>query len=70
MKLIKLAVIFILTFFTITVFASVSVHGYTKGNGTYVTPHHRSDPNSTRLDNWSTKGNINPYTGKAGDKNP
>lgn len=45
------------------------VKGYTKKNGTYVAPHYRSDPNGTKLDNWSTKGNYNPYTGKAGTKN-
>jgi len=49
---------------------SVYVHGYTKKNGTYVAPHHRSAPNHTKSDNWSTKGNINPYTGKVGTKNP
>ena len=51
-------------------FADVYVNGYYKGNGTYVQPHYRSDPNSSRLDNWSTRGNINPYTGKRGNLNP
>ena len=51
-------------------FADVFVNGYYKSNGTYVQPHYRSDPNSTRLDNWSTRGNINPYTGKRGYMNP
>lgn len=56
--------------FAITVpqFAQVRVKGYTKRDGTYVAPHYRSNPNSTKLDNWSTKGNINPYTGEAGTK--
>jgi hypothetical protein len=45
------------------------VRGYVKKNGTYVAPHFRSSPNRTTLDNWSTKGNINPYTGKIGSKN-
>ena len=54
--------------FTMPQFAQVKVRGYTKKNGTYVAPHYRSNPNSTKLDNWSTKGNINPYTGKAGTK--
>lgn len=48
----------------------VRVQGYTKRNGTYVKPHYRTAPNATKSDNWSTKGNINPYTGKAGTKNP
>lgn len=50
-------------------FAQVYVKGYYRKNGTYVQPHYRSSPNSTKLDNWSTKGNINPYTGIAGTKN-
>ena len=47
----------------------VYVRGYFKSDGTYVQPHYRSAPNSTRLDNWSTKGNVNPYTGKLGTRN-
>ena len=50
--------------------APVRVRGYTKRNGTYVKPHYRTAPNATKLDNWSTKGNVNPYTGKPGTKNP
>ena len=50
--------------------ADVYVQGYYKNNGTYVQPHYRSSPNSTTLDNWSTKGNVNPYTGKAGTRDP
>lgn len=46
----------------------VHVHGYSRGNGTYVAPHMRSGPDSTKLNNWSTKGNVNPYTGKVGTK--
>jgi hypothetical protein len=50
--------------------AQVSVKGYYKSNGTYVQPHMRSSPNNTRADNWSTIGNINPYTGQKGTANP
>lgn len=42
------------------------VKGYTKSNGTYVDGYNRSKANSTKSDNYSTKGNVNPYTGKAG----
>lgn len=49
---------------------SHSVRGYYRSNGTYVAPHHATNRNGTKLDNWSTKGNVNPYTGKAGTKNP
>jgi hypothetical protein len=50
--------------------AQVSVKGYFRSNGTYVQPHTRSAPNNTRADNWSTIGNINPYTGQKGTTNP
>lgn len=46
------------------------VNGYYKSNGTYVRPHYRTSPNSTNLDNYSTKGNVNPYTGKRGTVEP
>ena len=48
--------------------ADVSVRGYQRKDGTYVAPHVRSSPNGTASDNWSTKGNVNPYTGKVGTK--
>lgn len=41
--------------------------GITK-TGTYRPPHLRTSPNKTKVDNWSTKGNYNPYTGKQGTK--
>jgi hypothetical protein len=44
----------------------VYVRGYTRSNGTYVEPHHRSAPDSTRDNNYSTQGNTNPYTGRSG----
>ncbi|WP_298997021.1 hypothetical protein [uncultured Desulfovibrio sp.] len=49
---------------------STSVKGYTKKSGTYVAPHKRTAPNNTKMDNYSTKGNTNPYTGKKGTKKP
>lgn len=51
---------------SLTADAAVRVRGYFRDNGTYVQPSYRSNSNSTRLDNWSTRGNYNPYTGKAG----
>lgn len=47
---------------------SHSTSSYVKSNGTYVAPSHATNPNSTKSDNWSTKGNVNPYTGKPGTK--
>ena len=46
--------------------AQVHVRGYVRKDGTYVAPHVRSAPNNTTLDNYSTKGNVNPYTGQQG----
>ena len=48
----------------------VHVKGTTTKTGTYRQPHNRTSPNSTKTDNWSTKGNVNPWTGKKGTKNP
>lgn len=42
--------------------------GYVKKNGTYVQPHQKTAPNKTKNDNYSSKGNENPYTGKKGSK--
>jgi hypothetical protein len=44
--------------------------GYTRSDGTYVAPHYQTAPDNTRLNNYSTQGNVNPYTGQAGTVNP
>ncbi|WP_256267348.1 hypothetical protein [Janthinobacterium sp. HH107] len=44
------------------------VSGYTKKDGTVVKGHDRSTKDDTTANNWSTKGNTNPETGKAGTK--
>lgn len=51
-------------------YSTVPVRGYFKSNGTYVMPHYQTAPNATKLDNWSSKPNVNPYTGKQGAKDP
>lgn len=48
--------------------AQVRVRGYTRKDGTYVKPHYRSRPDGNFDNNWSTAGNVNPYTGKIGTK--
>ena len=45
---------------------TTSVSGYTRSNGTYVQSHVRTMPNNTNWDNFSTKGNSNPFTGSTG----
>jgi hypothetical protein len=44
--------------------------GYTTNRGTYVQPHQSTNPNGTQYDNYGTRGNVNPYTGKAGTRTP
>jgi hypothetical protein len=51
-----------------SIFGAVRVRGYYRSNGTYVQPHYRSAPDGNFYNNWSTKGNVNPYTGKRGTK--
>lgn len=46
------------------------VNGYVRKNGTYVQPHHRTNPNSTINDNYTTYPNVNPYTGTQGRIKP
>ncbi len=50
--------------------AQTYVKGYTRSNGTYVSPHYRSAPDNSRSNNYSSSGNVNPYTGKVGTQNP
>jgi hypothetical protein len=48
--------------------SSTYVQGHTTRNGSYVEGHRRSTPDSSFNNNWSTKGNTNPYTGMDGTK--
>jgi len=48
--------------------SSTTVRGYTTRKGTHVNPYHRSTPDGTQKNNYSTKGNVNPYSGKPGTK--
>jgi len=45
---------------------TTTVSGYTRSDGTYVQSHVRTMPNNTNWDNFSTKGNSNPFTGSTG----
>ena len=38
--------------------------------GTYVAPHYQTNPNRTQMDNYGTRGNVNPYTGQVGTRYP
>lgn len=39
-------------------------------DGTYVQPHYQTNPNSPQYDNFNTRGNYNPYTGRTGTSTP
>ena len=55
-------------FFVSSVLADVYVKPYTRSDGSYVGGHYRSSPDSTTSNNWSTRGNTNPYTGERGTR--
>lgn len=50
--------------------AQTYVQPHVRKDGTFVEGHVRSAPNSTPLDNYSTRGNSNPFTGQQGTVNP
>jgi hypothetical protein len=43
---------------------------YTTQSGAYNSGHYQTNPNPTQLDNYGTRGNINPYTGRVGTRQP
>lgn len=47
---------------------SHAVRGHVTKAGTYVAPTRATNPNRTKNDNYSHKGNVNPYNGKVGTK--
>ena len=61
-----LAFALLLLIFTQTIAFAGWVNGYTRRDGKYVNGYNRSDPNDTVTDNYSYKGNTNPYTGVVG----
>lgn len=61
-------VLFLAVLLSSTATADVKVRGYYRKDGTYVRPHYRSNPDGNFWNNWSTVGNVNPYTGKPGTK--
>lgn len=50
---------------------TIQVKSYYKpSTGTYVNSYYKTSPNKTKFDNYSTKYNYNPYSGKKGYVNP
>lgn len=48
----------------------VHVKASTTKTGEHRQPHYRTSPDHTQRNNYSAKGNVNPYTGKTGTKTP
>ena len=46
------------------------VRKYTRKDGTEVKNHFRTEANDIESDNYTTKGNVNPYTDEKGTKEP
>lgn len=51
-------------------YAGEYVNGYTRKDGTYVNGYTRSTPDSSYNNNYSVRGNTNPYTGREGTASP
>lgn len=67
----RIVAILALALFATPVLArDAAVKGTIRKNGTYVSPHHRTTPNKTRTDNYSSTPNVNPYTSKEGRVDP
>ena len=47
---------------------SHTVRGHVTKKGTYVAPSHATNPDKSRSNNYSHKGNVNPHNGKPGTK--
>jgi len=64
--LIGLSMIFIFDAFSQVNPYNHDVSGYKRKDGTYVKSYKRTNPNYTNRDNYTTKPNTNPFTGKKG----
>lgn len=49
---------------------STYVQPHTNSTGTYTGGHYRTAPNQTQYDNYGTRGNYNPNTGRTGTRTP
>ena len=62
----KILLVLLIAIFTTSLAFAGQVRGYTRSNGTYVNSYQRSSPDRTVTNNYSFKGNTNPYTGQVG----
>ncbi len=68
--IIFVAIILILALPVFAEAKTTRARGYFKSNGTYVQPYYKTSPNKTKFDNYSSKYNYNPFTGKKGTVDP
>ena len=61
-----IVVAMVVVFIAGAAWADQYVRGYTRRDGTYVHGYYRTEPNQYRHDNYSSRGNVNPYTGERG----
>ncbi|MFA6096842.1 MAG: hypothetical protein WC788_04410 [Candidatus Paceibacterota bacterium] len=71
LSVILVSLIMALSIFSFAEANVIRVKPYYKPSiGRYVQPHYKTSPNKTKFDNYSTKGNFNPFTGKKGYASP
>ena len=68
LRIVTVAVVLLATVDFASASDRVRVKGYLRKDGTYVQPHYRTAPDGRFYNNWSTYGNVNPYTGEFGKK--
>lgn len=65
----KLLLIFITLSLTTPAMAQYT-RGHYRSNGSYVQGYHRTRTDGNIFNNYSTRGNLNPYTGRTGRIKP
>ena len=68
MKKLLLIILFVVLSYEAVAGGRTYVRGHFRKDGAYVSPHYRTSPDGSFYNNWSTYGNINPYTGEYGKK--
>lgn len=69
MKNVFLAFAFVISFSgPIEALSAERVKSYVRKDGTYVDSHFRSNSDKSFYNNWSSRGNSNPFTGSRGSK--
>lgn len=66
----KLITLLLMALLLTPAIADTYVNPYTRSDGSYVQGHMRSDPDGNPYNNYSTRGNTNPYTGERGTVSP